>query len=173
MTIGFALLGLLERGPLHGYELHRAFNALEGVGLVWSLKLGLLYALLDKLEAAGLVTSGAEPGENSPPRRPFTLTPAGRAAYLEWRQAPVSKPREMSHDFLARLYFAGLAGAPAARLLLQRQRQACLGWLEKLREQAGALEDGHPFETYVFDFRIRHVQAMLDWVDACERKLAS
>ncbi len=172
MTIEFALLGLLDRAPMHGYELHRAFNSLEGVGLVWSLKLGLLYALLDKLEAAGLVTSSTVAGEASPPRREFTLTPAGRAAYLDWRQAPVSKPREMSHDFLARLYFAGLAGSAPARQLLQRQREACLEWLENLKSQALALSGVHPFETYVFDFRIRHVQAMLDWVEACERNLA-
>jgi DNA-binding PadR family transcriptional regulator len=172
MTIEFALLGLLDRAPMHGYELHRAFSALEGVGLVWTLKLGLLYALLDKLEAAGLVTASTVAGENSPPRREFSLTPAGRAAYLEWRQTPVSKPRQMSHDFLARLYFAGLAGAAPARQLLQRQRQACLGWLENLHGQAHSVDAGHPFEQYVFDFRIRHVQAMLDWVEACDRSLA-
>ena len=171
MTIEFALLGLLDRKSMHGYELHREFTSLQGVGLVWSVKLSLLYALLEKLEAAGLVVSTYLPGESSPPRKQYSLTPAGRESYMNWRQSPVEHPRDMRQDFLARLYFAGLAGSAAARRLLQRQRAACLSWLEEDDRQAQQFGSTHPFEQLVFDFRIRQVQAMVGWLDGVEGRL--
>jgi PadR family transcriptional regulator AphA len=172
MTVEYTLLGLLDGRPMHGYDLHRAFTSLEGLGLIWSLKRSLLYALLDKLKAAGLISATELPGQTSPPRTQYQLTPAGRAAYLDWRQSPVPAAHAVRQDFLARLYFAGLAGAPTALLLLERQQETSRAWLENLQQEARRMDSAHPFEQFVFDFRIRQVQAVLDWLEACAGRLA-
>ncbi len=100
-----ALLGFLSHNPQHGYSLNQQLSARTGLGRVWRLKSSQLYALLEKLEAAGLVTSQLQPQEPHPPRRIFTLTQAGRLAYENWRVTAVERPNEMRQLILCPAVF--------------------------------------------------------------------
>jgi PadR family transcriptional regulator AphA len=68
LTIEHALLGLLRRGPMHAYEMHRMLLQSEALGLVWRLKQSQLYALLGRLEEAGYVAGVVEAQPARPPR---------------------------------------------------------------------------------------------------------
>jgi PadR family transcriptional regulator AphA len=167
-----ALLGLLRAGPLHGYELHQRLRHAEALGLVWHLKQGHLYALLAKLEAAGLLDSKVEPKGPRPPRKVLHLTPRGEEALARWLVTPVEHGRDFRLEFLAKLYFARDAGASTVRLLLERQRIACHQWIAELQQQARVLNPDRSYERLVLQFRISQLQAIVPWLDKCESELA-
>ena len=127
-----ALLGFLSHNPQHGYSLNQQLSARTGLGKVWRLKPSQIYALLEKLEATGLVTSQLQPQEPHPPRRIFSLTQAGRQAYETWRVAAVERPNEMRQLFFARLYFCMQDQPRDAQTLIDRQREVAQKWLADL-----------------------------------------
>ena len=172
LTLEYVLLGLLDQRPMHGYDLHRELTSLAGIALIWSVKQSRLYALLDKLEQGGLLASELVPGEAHPMRKQFHLTERGRQSLHAWMLSPVQHGRDMRQDFLARLYFAQRNGVQPALNLIQDQRQICLGWKAHLVDQVSSLAGEDQFERLVYNFRIAQVQAMLDWLDACQQELS-
>ncbi|HEY1013159.1 MAG TPA: helix-turn-helix transcriptional regulator, partial [Herpetosiphonaceae bacterium] len=160
LTIEHAALGLLRQRPMHAYEMHQTLQRAGALGMVWRLKQSLLYAILDRLEAEGLVTGEVVPQGSRPPRTILRLTEAGALALERWLAAPVSHGRDFRLEFLAKLYFAGQAGPAQVASLLDVQRTACAGWLEELRRQAERAA-GEPYEWLVFQFRIGQIDAIV------------
>ncbi|MEW5960228.1 MAG: PadR family transcriptional regulator [Chloroflexota bacterium] len=171
LTTEYALLGFLRRRPMYGYEIHQQLADPTGLGLVWRLKQSRLYALLGKLEEHGLVTTTLEPQESRPPRKVFELTDQGRDAFLSWVEQPVEHGRRLRLDFLAKLYFAQQEGAAITQKLIEQQRQTCLSWLAEQQDQAEALAETQPYDWLVHQFRVSQIQAMLDWLDTCQKTL--
>ena len=67
-------LGVLARGPAHGYAVLQAFATL-GLG---SVKGGTLYPLLARQQALGHVEPSWQAGPSGPARKVFVLTDSGR-----------------------------------------------------------------------------------------------
>lgn len=172
-SLEVALLGLLRTQPSHAYELHLLLQRTEALGIVWRLKQSNLYALLAKLEEAGYVGSTLEPHGTRPPRKMLHLTPRGREVFTEWLESPVEHGRDFRLEFLAKLYFAAEEGKPAVSTLISRQRSACGAWLSDLEQQIQAISPEHPFERLVLQFRSSQLEAILSWLDTCERTLTS
>ncbi len=166
-----ALLGYLSHTPQHGYSLHQQLSAREGLGMVWRLKPSQLYALLEKLEAAGLVTSQVQPQDPHPPRRIFSLTQAGRDAYETWRVGAVERPHQMRQLFFAKLFFCLQESPLATKKLIERQRQTALRWLADLEERSRSSEAASGFEIALQQYRKRQVDMILSWLDSCQAEL--
>ena len=66
-----ALLGLLHRGPMTGWDL--VTTAQERIGNFWTLTQSQVYRELARMTEIGLVTVG-EPGPRD--RKPYTITSA-------------------------------------------------------------------------------------------------
>jgi DNA-binding PadR family transcriptional regulator len=85
-VLEFAVLGLLHRAPMHGYELSKQLNSM--LGAFRALSYGTLYPCLNKLHEEGLIakeddTPGAAQGSvvrASPARAGVTRGGASRAA---------------------------------------------------------------------------------------------
>ena len=170
LTIENALSGFLRRQPQHGYAIHQQLSDPTGLGSVWRLKLSQLYALLNKLEEAGYVTTTLQPQESRPPRKLFHLTDSGTAAFLDWVQSPVRHGRSLRLEFLVKLYFARREGSEAVVRLLNAQREQCDEWLATEQEVVNAeLENGREYGRLVHQFRLGQIQAMLVWLDHCEK----
>ena len=86
-NLDMLVLGVLERGPLHGYGVVRALR--EQSDGVFDLPEGTVYPSLHRLEASGLLASDWEQVEGRR-RRVYRVTPAGTAAATaerrEWEQ---------------------------------------------------------------------------------------
>jgi PadR family transcriptional regulator AphA len=173
LTIEHVLLGFLGQKPMHGYEIHQRLAEPTGLGLIWGVKQGQIYALLDRLEAEGYVTATIEPQEGRPPRKVVQLTDQGRQAYLAWVTSPVLHSRDMRQDFLAKLFFALQAGPTQASGLIEAQRAICRGWLAGLRAHAPDVPDGDRYDWLVRRFRISQVGAVLGWLEVCERVISA
>jgi DNA-binding PadR family transcriptional regulator len=166
-----ALLGFLSHNPQHGYSLNQQLSARTGLGRVWRLKASQLYALLEKFEAAGLVSSQLQPQQPHPPRRVFSLTQAGRLAYEAWRVTAVERPSEMRQLFFARLYFCLLERPADAQTLIDRQRQVAQKWLVDLDGRSQASPPIAPFDKALLNYRTEQVKMILDWLDNCQSEL--
>jgi PadR family transcriptional regulator AphA len=171
LTIEYALLGFLQQGPMHGYQLHQQLNDPDGLGRIWRLKQARLYALLDRLEEDGHISSSLQQQENRPRRRIFQMTAQGQNAFQEWLSTPVQTPREMRQEFQAKLYFSQLAGCEASLLLIAVQRQVCQQWLASHKPSANDNAIEKSYAWLVDEFRIGQIQATLDWLDISQEKL--
>lgn len=166
-SVEHALLGFLREEPLHGYELYQRLETADDLSRVWRLKQAHLYALLGKLEAAGLIESEVVPQEGRPPRRVLRLTPDGAAAFDAWVRAPVAHGRDLRIEFLAKLFWAQRLGEDRARELIASQRVACEGWLSGLQHERERAGDEGLYASLVLEFRLTQTVAMLAWLDRC------
>ncbi|HJQ85145.1 MAG TPA: PadR family transcriptional regulator [Candidatus Binatia bacterium] len=77
----YVLLALLADGrATHGYALMKAYAERSGV----RLSIGNIYRELQRLVAAGWITTVANPVGADARRAPYTITAAGRQALLAW-----------------------------------------------------------------------------------------
>lgn len=171
LTIEYVLLGLLDSQSMHGYDLYKALNRLDGVRLVWRIKQSQLYALLERLDADGMVEGTIVPGENRPDRCEYSLTADGRLRFETWRSSPVAHMRDVRQEFLARLYFALAKGKETARNLISDQRAVCREWISDMTAQVSGADSSRLFDDMVYRYRISQASAMLEWLDQCERML--
>ena len=88
----FAVLGLLQESPMHGYELRKRLNGV--LGTFRAISYGSLYPCLKSMESASLITSANSTDESTPaltgkrrtrtrpriPRTPPFLTSRRRSA---------------------------------------------------------------------------------------------
>ncbi len=158
-----ALLGLLMARPRHGYELYQDFS--RELGRVWQIGLSQLYAHLKQLEEAGLLTAQTEPQPDRPPRKVYSLTAAGRAAFLDWLHRPTPYLRHIRLDFLVRLYFFHVLALPGLDQLVAEQKALCQAQCERFGQLAAEADDR--FRRLVLEFRQGQLEAVIRWLDRC------
>lgn len=76
VVIDLMILGFLAGGPLHGYDLRRRMEHLQGYAR--PISDGTLYPAIKRLVAAGAVTKASEPGLAGAPRQTLRLRADGR-----------------------------------------------------------------------------------------------
>lgn len=171
MAIEQTLLGLLASQPRHGYDLTREFAPDTTLGDIVHLESGMLYAHLKKLQKEGWVVAEVEPQESRPPRRVFSITPAGEEELRRWLSEPVSKTRDIRLDFLLKLYTARVHDPALAEKLINDQREVCESFIESLNEQMQAETD--EFRTLVLEMRLAQNTALLNWLRRAAARLVS
>ncbi len=169
LTLEHVLLALLDAKPMHGYELYQELCAMPGIALIWNIKQALLYAILDKLEGQGFLTSQLEQGGAYPPRKYFHLTGAGRSSLQTWIQTPVRRARDLRQEFLAKLIVAKRYGRPVALELINLQQQTCLSWRADLEANPPAPGQESLDDWLVYSFRLNRVEAALQWLRLCQQ----
>jgi DNA-binding PadR family transcriptional regulator len=162
-----ALLGLFVDRPRHGYELYQEFD--RGLGRVWSMGKSKLYAQLKQLEAAGLVVGHTEPQPSRPPRKVYSLTPSGEAAFDRWLHQPTPYLRQIRVEFLARLFFFHHLSLAGLDRLVAEQKSVCRAQIERFGRAAAETDD--PFRRLVLEFRSSQLESVLSWLDRCLEEL--
>ncbi|MBX3013765.1 MAG: helix-turn-helix transcriptional regulator [Caldilineaceae bacterium] len=173
LTVEYALLGFVYARPSHGYEIYQQLSDPQGLWQVWRMKQSQLYALLTKLEDEGYLATTLQPQDARPPRKIYSLTAAGLAAFEAWLATPVSHGRQMRLEFLAKLYFAYRQGPAVVAPLLAAQIKQCQGWLEEQPTQATPPTALDPFASAVQHFRITQIESFLTWLITCQQALPS
>lgn len=120
MSLRYAILGLLAREELSGYEITKRFD--ESVGYFWFAHAQQIYPELARLEREGLVASRLVRQSGRPDKRLYRLTPQGLAALRRWVTTP-SPPTLVKDEFLVKVYNYGYAEPAAALAALREHRQ--------------------------------------------------
>src|SRR5579863_2334996 len=170
----YAILGLLEGQPMHGYEMFQQFEG-GTLGQIVHLEMSQMYAFLKKLERLQYIEAELEPQGTRPPRKVFHLLPNGRDAFFHWLTEPVLRPREVRILFLLKLYFAQHLAPDRIALLIDQQIVACqsfLDHLETLHSQAAKQGDENFFDHVVLRGRIYQTRSLLDWLKELQGEMA-
>ena len=182
--LDLALLGLLEEGPQHGYELRKQLRT--QFGLLANVSFGSIYPTLARLETNGAVETveGGSPTPLAPPtgslsgewaamrarrragtrgrrsRKVYRITPTGREFFLTRLSDSTT---DDARSFSLRLAFARHM-EPEARLALLERRRAQL--VQHLTEAPTA--GHHELDTYarsVAEHTAEGVEQDIDWLD--------
>jgi DNA-binding PadR family transcriptional regulator len=167
MSVKHGLLALLERGPMHGYQLRAAFE--ESTGGTWPLNVGQVYTTLSRLERDGLVHPLPE---SSAGQRPYQITDAGRAELAAWFATPISHPDRPRDELAIKLALALTTPGVDVRAAVQAQRSATMLTLQeytRLKASAEAPAD-LPWRL-VLDAMVFQAEAEMRWLDHCEASL--
>jgi DNA-binding PadR family transcriptional regulator len=162
MSTGHVLLGLLSAGPLHGYELKRAYD--HRLPQAKPLPFGQVYATLGRLERDGLVAPNDHDRAGGPDRTAFGITTQGRDALDAWLGEVEPPAPHVSSVLLTKVTVALLAaGEQRAREFLIAQRAAHSA---RLREYTKLKTDpGVRFaDVIAADYAIAHLDADLRWL---------
>src|SRR5262245_58044512 len=122
-TLGYALLGILARGPLSGYDLAR--NLQMPVGYFWQANHSHIYPELAHLEAEGLVRHEVVLQARRPSKKIYSMTDAGREALQQWVGTPgeIGAPRD---ELLLKVFSLWLIERQQAIALIRIQEQRYL-----------------------------------------------
>ncbi|SDS38871.1 PadR family transcriptional regulator [Actinoplanes derwentensis] len=165
MSIRNSLLALLERGPMHGYQLRAAFEA--SVGGTWSLNIGQVYTTLSRLERDDLV---AALPENDEGQRPYEITAAGRAELTRWFATPIERSDRPRDELAIKLALAMTTPGVDLTAVVQTQRVAGIRALQeytRLKARGGG-DPGDPSWLLVLEAMIFQGEAEIRWLDFCE-----
>ena len=118
-TLGYAILGLLSREDLSGYDLTRRMAG--RVGYFWSARHSQIYPELAKLEDGGYVTHRVVEQRERPDKKVYEITAEGLDALQEWVTRP-PVPRPTRDELTLKTYSVWLADeVKAARLFREEE----------------------------------------------------
>jgi DNA-binding PadR family transcriptional regulator len=182
--LDMAILGLLEEGDLHGYEIRRQLR--DHLGLLANVSFGSIYPALTRLEKAGaVVTTEGQADTSAPPtgslsgelavlrarrhgggrggrrgKKVYRITDAGRRLFAELLAD--GGAADDARSFSLRLAFARHL-APQARLSLLERRRASL--VQRLGEAEGSRADLDPYARTVVQHTADGIAHDISWLD--------
>ncbi|MER0482386.1 PadR family transcriptional regulator [Streptomyces sp. NBC_00400] len=165
MSIGHTLLGLLESGPRHGYDLKRAFD--EHFGQDRPLHYGQVYSTMSRLLKNGLVEVDAVEAGAGPERKRYAITDAGVTDVAQWLTRPEKPEPYLQSTLYTKVVLALMTGRNAAELL-DSQRAEHLRLMRGLteRKRTGDLAD-----QLICDHALFHLEADLRWLELTAARL--
>lgn len=165
MSVSYALLGLLEHEPNHGYELKRQYD--EYFGRDKPLPYGQVYSTLSRLARDGRVSAeGNAPGAG-PERKLYAITRQGEATLAAWLAKPETPEPHLQTVLAVKVILALLLRRPADAYL-DAQRHA---HLERMRELTAIRRDAPLVDALLADHAIFHLEADLRWIELTSARL--
>jgi DNA-binding PadR family transcriptional regulator len=165
MSVPLTLLGLLERGPSHGYDLKRDYDAYFGRGR--QLRYSQVYATLSRLARDGKAVAGPVEQEAGPERRRYVITEAGMDDVEHWLTEPVPPEPDLQSELFAKVVLALMLERPADSYL-DAQRSA---HLKRMRELTALKQAGEPLDVLLADHSLYRLEADLRWIDHTAARL--
>ena len=180
MSIRQAMLAILERGPMYGYQLRAEFE--QRTGETWPLNIGQVYTTLTRLERDGLVEvvelGGADTHQSATERHvSYRATEAGRSEVSEWFATPVPRSQPPRDELAIKLAIAVTLPGVEVGTIIQRQRSATMASLQdytRLKRTGRAATPAEPADlawSLVLDALVFDAEAEVRWLDHCEARL--
>lgn len=165
MAMPQTLLGLLERGSRHGYELKQAYDARFGQDR--PVAYGQVYATLSRLLRDGLVEVAGTQAGSGPERKQYAITEAGVADVGAWLSTPESPQPYLQTTLYRKVIVALLSGRDAGDVL-ETQRTA---HMQQMRELTRRKSTGDLADQLICDHALFHLEADLRWLELTADRL--
>ena len=164
-----ALLGLLYKGPGHGYDLHRTVNM--DLGQVWHLSQSQAYAILKRLEIRGDISAEKIEQEKLPSRQLLSMTPRGRENFLAWLEAPSGgSTRAIRMEFITRLYFLNMYFPKRLANAFDRQRKESEAHILRLETALAELPAEQIYNRMSLEMRLKQLRFVPEWLDEFRKR---
>ncbi|HJQ28255.1 MAG TPA: PadR family transcriptional regulator [Rubrobacter sp.] len=154
-TLGYAILGLLSREDLSGYDLTQRMKG--PVGYFWSARHSQIYPELAKLEDGGYVTHRVIEQKERPDKKVYGITDEGLEALKRWVTQP-PMPRPIRDELTLKTYSVWLADPEEATRLFREEElrheeqlvhyEEIRGWMEREWRDDLARTDSPEFASY-------------------------
>ena len=102
-TLKYAILGLLNRNEMTGYELSKEFETT--LFEFWNAKHSQIYPELKSLNAEGLIQYRVEITGNVLEKKVYTITDEGRRDFSEWEETLCPIQTASKDESRLRLFF--------------------------------------------------------------------
>lgn len=165
MSVPLTLLGLLERGSSHGYDLKRDYDAYFGQGR--PLRYSQVYATLSRLARDGKAVAGPVEQGAGPERRRYIITDEGVADVEKWLAEPAPPEPDLQSELFAKVVLALMLGKHAGDYL-DVQRAA---HLQRMRELTEFKRRGGTLDVLLADHALYRLEADLRWIDHTAARL--
>ena len=116
MDVRTICLGILTRGEATGYEIRQVFED-GGLQHFVEASFGSIYPALSRLTEEGLVSVREEPQDKRPDRKVYSITAAGRTAFIAALMKPLPEDRHRSPFVFAMLFSDLLPGSRVETLI--------------------------------------------------------
>lgn len=103
-TLRYAILGLLNRKAMTGYDLSKEFQT--SLAEFWHAKHSQIYPELKALAEDGLITFQTEITGMVLEKKVYSITEAGKTEFLQWEQSKSKIKRLPKDEFKLRLFFS-------------------------------------------------------------------
>lgn len=144
MDIRTLCLGLLTQNDASGYEIKKIF---EGpLQHFFDASYGSIYPALNRLTEDGLVRCTEQPQDKRPDKKVYSITPAGRMAFLDELMQQPGRDRYRS-EFVATMMFADLLPPRHVSDLIDRRIGEYRRMLAELEAACGGADTGKSFIT--------------------------
>jgi DNA-binding PadR family transcriptional regulator len=162
-----ALLGFLYKDAKHGYELFKEISNPKGIGGVWRVKIGKMYAMLKRLESKCFIRATSEQDGNRPPRNTYFLTNQGKNIFNNWMRTPIKHGRDLRILFLLKIYFIKRSELFNGEDLILKQKTECENWKERYETVLQEKNDENSFNWFVRKYRLSQIDGFINWLDWC------
>ena len=132
----YALLGLLCRQPMTGYDIKKTID--KSLRLFWSGSYGSIYPALGSLAEKGLIRA-SDVSTNDRTKTAYAVTDEGRACVREWLAQPAQREQVRS-ELLLKLFFGGETDPQVSLRQIEAYERSLRSELELLRPIAGELD---------------------------------
>jgi DNA-binding PadR family transcriptional regulator len=165
-----AVLGIVSEGEVHGYGIDAIIEE-RGMRCWTTIGFSSIYAILQRLERAGLVEGREDTSGGLPARKTYRISRRGRSALRKSARQFLSEPERPPHRVC-------LGVANLHLLSKQEAVESLEGYSETLRDDIDQLirtRDGQapiPFTAEaIFDHSLLHAKTELEWSEEMARKL--
>jgi DNA-binding PadR family transcriptional regulator len=170
-TTECAVLGLLTRSAMSGYDLKKAIAG--SVGYFWGPAKSQIYAVLPRLVEAGYATSRKVAQSQRPDKQVYRITARGRQALKEWIEEAPTPPEPNRNLLLLKLFFGDLTSPETLVQHVRERREAA----EQLKAELEAIDAGpHDpdldfYSSLTRKYGHRYADAIIRWANEAEREL--
>ncbi len=164
MSDKYAILGVLQKEDLHGYEISRRLKDIEGF---WYIFPGNLYRALASLEKEGLVEVSRTEEHAGKLRKIYRMTSTGLRQFNSWVSKPADLPRTR-HEAYLKIWFTS-GDSEKVRLQIEQIKAASMAIFKAM--------DSTDFSTmpehlrWMMEAGKKHVLVDIEWADSCLKSL--
>ncbi|KAA3642377.1 MAG: PadR family transcriptional regulator [Chloroflexi bacterium] len=153
------LLGLLRQQPMYGYQINDLIDTHLGTGV--ALSKPTAYRFLNQMAEEGWIEFQEEQEGNRPPRRVYSILPAGETAFQEMLRESLADFSPTASYGVLGIAFLDAIPIEEALPLLQTRRKLIEDSLDALTVD----EEHQGGFGFVILHQIQHLKAELLWLD--------
>lgn len=164
------ILACIIEKPRYGYEIKKIME--ENFKLCTTINNNTIYPLLKKYERLGYTTRSLQINQGNPNRYIYTITQAGKQAFLTLLSDFEDELLSNRDQFFMRLmYFHFLTPAKRKRVLNYRKQFLQDGLMQSFSKHKDTSSLYQPKDEAMFDFHQNLLQSELDLIEKFEHRI--
>lgn len=163
------LLGVLMAESQHGYRINEFIET--NLGRISRMRRATAYALLERLEEQGLVRMEFDTAGSYPPRKVYSITPAGKAKFIDLLQSLLVRVEPTSSAADIALMFIDYLPVEKTVAVLKERAQALQSQIEELRATPSHNTTA-PGVDYAIERKLAILQAERSWLEQTINQIA-